>query len=53
MIFKEAEELVLKGGIGAKVEANTLGVLVLQAIIKPLVVAEVEAALLELPLETQ
>jgi hypothetical protein len=51
VVFEEAKKLVLIGGVGAKVEANTLRVFVLEAIVKSLVVAKVEAVLLEFPLE--
>ena len=47
MIFDEANQPFLIAWIGTEMQPNTLGVLMLQAIVEPFVVAEVETFLLQ------
>ena len=51
VVLEEADEVALVVEVGAQVAAHRPGILVEQAVVEPLVVAEVEAELLQLPLE--
>ena len=51
MIFDEANQPFLIAWIGTEMQPNTLGVLMLQAIVEPFVVAEIESLLLQFPLQ--
>ena len=51
VVLDEANELLLKGGFGTKVQPDRLGVAVLQPVVELLVVAEIKAQLLEFPFE--
>ena len=51
MVLDEANELLLVGKVGVEVKPNTLRVVVFEAVIEPLVVAEIESLLLQLPLQ--
>ena len=51
MIFEEAQKLFLVGQISAEMKASAFCVVMLQAIVEPLVVAEIKALLLQLPFQ--
>lgn len=51
MVLQETKQLVLIPQFCAKMKSDTLGVLTFQAVIEPLVVAEIETLLLEFPLQ--
>src|SRR5580704_11080988 len=51
VVLEEAEQLLLVGKVSAEMKPNSLCIVMLQAIIEPLVVAEVEPLLLQLPLQ--
>src|SRR5258708_16328137 len=52
MILEKAKQFFLVAEIGAQVKADALRIVVLQAVVEPLVIAEVEPQLLKLPLLT-
>ncbi len=51
VVLDEPHQPFLVGGVGEQVQSYLLGVLVHQPVVEALVVAEVEALLLELPLQ--
>src|SRR4029077_7364530 len=51
VVFNEPKELCLIGEISAEMKPHTLRIVMLQAVIEPLVITEVEPLLLQLPLE--
>ncbi len=51
MVLEEAQQFGLIPQVGAEMQTNAFGGLVLQAVVEPLVVAEIESLLLQLPLE--
>ena len=53
MIFEEAQKLFLVGWIATEVQASAFRVVMFQAVVKPLVVAEIKALLLQLPFQVQ
>ena len=50
MVLEEAKQLLLVGKVSTELKPNTLCIVMLQAIIEALVIAEVEPLLLQLPL---
>src|SRR5580704_7101203 len=51
VVLEEAKQLLLVGEVSTEMKPNPLCIVMLQAIIEPLVVAEVEPLLLQLPLQ--
>src|SRR5580704_1906662 len=51
VVLEEAKQLLLVDKVSTEVKANTLRIFMLQAIIEPLVVTEVEPLPLQLPLQ--
>src|SRR5271170_2207144 len=51
VVLEEAKQLLLVVKVGTEMKPNTLCIIMLEAIIEPLVVAEVEPQLLQLPLQ--
>ena len=51
MVLDETKQLLLVSKVRTEMKPDALGVVVLQPIIEPLVVAEVEPLLLQLPLQ--
>ena len=50
VVFQKAQQLPLVGQVSAKMKPDAFRIFMLQPIIKPLVVAEIEAMLLQFPL---
>src|SRR5271169_5183966 len=51
VVLEEAKQLLLVGKVGTKMKPNSLCIVMFQAIIEPLVIAEVEPLLLQFPLQ--
>src|SRR5580692_1994521 len=51
VVLEEANQLLLVGKVSAEMKPNSLCIVMLQAIVEPLVVTEVEPLLLQLPLQ--
>src|SRR5262245_5367378 len=51
VVFDEADESLLIAGFSTEMQPDGFGVLMLQAIVEPLVIAEIEALLLQCPFE--
>src|SRR5271165_1675485 len=50
MVLEEANQPLLVGKVSTEMEPNTLCIVMLQTVIEPLVVAEIEPLLLQFPL---
>jgi hypothetical protein len=51
VIFDETKQLLLIPQLRTEMKPNTFGILMLQAVIEPLVIAEIKPLLLKLPLQ--